>query len=424
MERTKLGAGLTLCTHSTEQFKTSAVSVNIITPLDEAASEKALLVHLLSRTNKAYPTLTLMNRRLASLYGAVISPSVAKAGEAHILKLSLISIDDRFSLGGESILLDGIKLLLDCLFTPDITPKGFKEENMQREKRLLKEKIDSQNDDKIVYAYNRMIEEMCCDEAFSISPLGTKEKIDTLSGKDIFDIWKKLLLTYPVQINVTGSFEKDRITSVIKEYFSRLDRKEDDIIYPHTEFLSESYDVKTVTEKQKVQQGKLVIGFRAGMTYNMDNYAAIKVMNAIFGSGTFSKLFTNVREKMSLCYYCSARLLEQKGIIAVQSGVETENTGKALEAILAELDEVRQGHFTDEIIEAAKLSLKENWLSVSDSVPSIDAWMTSECLSGEFMTPDMYIAMTDSVSREEIIVAANMVTQDTVYILESEKEAE
>ncbi len=424
MERKKLSAGLTLCMHKTQQFKTSAVSVNIITPLDKNASAKALLIHLLSRTNKEYSTLTQMNRQLASLYGAVLSPSVSKVGEAHILTLSLVSIDDRFSLGGESILLEGMKLLLDCLFTPDITHEGFREENMLREKRLLSEKIDSQNDDKIAYAFKRMTEEMCCDEAYCISPLGTKEKISSLTGKDIFAQWKNMLLTCPIQINATGSFDEEKTTAVIKKYFSRLDRKDSDIIYPRTEFISESYDVRTVKEKQKVQQGKLVVGFRAGMTYDMDNFAAIKVMNAIFGSGTFSKLFTNVREKMSLCYYCSSRLINNKGIIAVQSGVETENTRKALDAILNELEEVKQGHFTDETIEAAKLSLKESYLSVSDSVVSIDNWMTSECLSGDFMTPDMYIAMTETVSREEIIVAANMVTQDTVYILESEKEAE
>ncbi len=424
MERKKIAAGVTLCTHKTNQFKTSAVSLNIITALDNKASEKALLVHLLARTNKDYPTLTQMNRRLASLYGAVLSANAMKLGEAQVLTLSLVSVDNRFALGGESILEEGIKLLMSCLFTPDITPDGFKTENLEREKRLLSERIDSENDDKIAYALKRMTEEMCCDEAYSISPLGTKDKIAEITGKDVFDVWKKLLLTCPVQINVTGSFGEEKLTDIIKPCFDRLERKDGDIVYPRTEFLSESYGVKTVTEKQKVQQGKLVIGLRAGMTYDMDNFAAIKVMNAIFGSGTFSKLFMNVREKMSLCYYCSARLVSQKGIIAVQSGVETENTQKALEAIRHELDEVRQGNFSDETIEAAKLSLKEAYLSVSDSVLSIDAWFTSQCLSGDFMSPEQYIAMTDSVSREEIIVAANMITEDTVYILESEKEAE
>ena len=420
----KLGSGLDLCFHKTTQFKTSVVTLNLITTLDDKASHKALLVHLLARTNKDYPTITQMNRKLASLYGAVISPSVHKIGESQVLSLSLVCIDDRFALDKEAVLSEGIKLLLDCLFTPDITPKGFKEENMTREKRLLCEKIDSENDDKIRYAYKKMISEMCCDENYSISELGVKEEINSLTGADVFNVWKQLLLFGRVQINVTGNFNELLIEDAVMPYFERLERKKDDIIDVRTEFITESYGSKTVTEKQKVQQGKLVIGFRAGMTYDMDNFAAIKVMTAIFGSGTFSKLFVNVREKLSLCYYCSARLISSKGIIAVQSGVETENIEKALEAIRHELDEVRLGNFTDEDIKAAKLSLKDTYQSIGDSVMSIDNWFTAQCLGGEFLSPEDYINMIENVSREEIIVAANMVTEDTVFILESEKEEE
>ncbi len=419
-----LCSGVKLCFHKTAQFKTSVVSLNIITPLDSKASHKALLVHLLARTNKDNPTITAMNRKLASLYGAVIHPSVHKIGESQVLTLSLVCIDERFALDKESVLAEGIKLLLDCLFTPDITTKGFKEENLQREKRLLCEKIDSENDDKIRYAYKKMISEMCCDENYGISELGEKDEINALTGEELFNVWKQLLLFSQIQINIVGNFSEALIEDAILTRFEALERKKADIIEVRTEFITESYGSKTVTEKQKVQQGKLVIGFRAGQTYDMDNFAAIKMMTAVFGSGTFSKLFTNVREKMSLCYYCSARLINSKGIIAVQSGVETENIEKALNAIRHELDDMRAGNFTDEDIKAAKMSLKDNYSSVSDSVMSLDSWFTAQCLSGEFLTPEDYINMIENVSREEIIVAANMVTEDTVFILESEKEAE
>ena len=417
-----LCSGVKLCYHKTSQFKTSVVSLNIITPLDDKASHRALLVHLLARTNKNNPTITAMNRKLASLYGAVIHPSVQKIGESQVLTLSLICIDERFALDKESVLTEGINLLLDCLFTPDITPKGFKEENVQREKRLLCEKIDSENDDKIRYAYKKMISEMCCDENYGISELGEKEEINTLTGEDLFSVWKQLLLFSQIQLNIVGNFSETLIEDAVLPRFEALERKKADITEVRTEFITESYGSKTVTEKQKVQQGKLVIGFRAGMTYDMDNFAAIKVMTAIFGSGTFSKLFTNVREKMSLCYYCSARLISAKGIIAVQSGVETENIEKALEAIRHELDDMRLGNFTDDDIKAAKLSLKDAFSSVCDSVTGIDSWFTSQCLSSEILTPEDYIDMIENVSREEIIVAANMVSEDTVFILESEKE--
>lgn len=420
----KLCNGVRLCCHKTAQFKTSIVSLNIITPLDNNASKKALLLHLLARTNKDNPTLTAMNRKLASLYGAVIIPAVSKVGESQVLTLSLCCIDDRFALDNESVLTESVKLLLDCLFTPDITLDGFKEENIEREKRLLCEKIDSLNDDKIRYAYKRMISEMCCDENYGISELGEKDEINAVTAKELFTVWKQLLLFGNIQINVTGNFNETLIEDEILHRFEALERKKDDIIQAHTEFLSESYDTKTVTEKQKVQQSKLVIGMRAGMTYDMDNYAAIKVMTAIFGSGTFSKLFMNVREKLSLCYYCSARFINSKGLIAVQSGVETENIDKALEAIRHELDQVRAGNFADDDIKAAKLSLKDSYSSITDSVSTIDSWCTMQCMSGDFLTPEDYINMIENVSREEIIVAANMVTEDTVFILESEKEDE
>ena len=424
MEIKKISEGVNFCFQKTSRFKTSVISVSLICPLDEKSSEKALLCYLLGRTNRKYPDITSMNRKLASLYGAVISPKVSKVGESQVITLSLISVEDRFSLDGKAISEEGLRMLMDCIFAPDITPDGFKEENVEREKRLLIEKIESEKDEKRIYALNRMLEEMCRDESYGIHKYGSKERIAELTGKDIFNEWKKILTTSPVQINAVGGFDMEMIENVTASYFNNLQRKKEDIIEVRTEFLTESYDTKTVTEKQKVKQGKLVIGFRAGMTFDFDNYPAVRLMTAIFGGGTFSKLFINVREKMSLCYYCAARLVSAKGLITVESGVETENAEKALEAIRNELDEVRKGNFTDETVENAKKSLIDSFNSVEDSVLGIEAFMHSQCLSGTFRTPEEYAELLNAVSREEIIVAANMVTEDTVFILESEKEDE
>ncbi|MBE6773001.1 MAG: insulinase family protein [Ruminococcaceae bacterium] len=417
-----IAPGVKLCTHKTEQFKTSVVSFNIITNLGENAGKKALLLNLLARTSKTYPTVTAMNRRLAELYGAIISPSVRKIGESQVLSLVLICLDDRFSLYGEKVLEESIRLLSGCLFMPDITPDGFREENIRREKRLLSEKIDSEKDDKRIYALNTMLEEMCRDEVYGTHRLGTKEEIESATGKELLSIWKDLLFNSPIQINITGSFDENAIEETVTGLFAPLERKKENISPVYTEFLTEAYESRIFRQKQPVKQGKLVIGMRAGMTYKDDNFPAIKLMNAIFGSGTFSKLFMNVREKMSLCYYCAARLDSNKGIITVESGVETENAEKALEAIRNELDEVRRGNFTDETVENAKKSLSDLYNSVYDSVMGINDWMTSLCTSNELTEPSVYGDMINAVCREEIIIAASMVTEDTVFILESEKE--
>lgn len=422
MERKNIAPGVRLFTHNTAQFKNAVVSLNITAPLDSDTSARALLIHLLSRTSKDYPTVYEMNRKLAALYGAGLSASVKKIGEAQVLSLVLVCLDDRFALKGEKVLNDGIELLLNAFLKPDITPSGFKDENVAREKRLLIEKIDSERDDKRVYALTRMTEEMCRDEFYGTDRLGNRDTISALDGKELFRVWKDMLFTCPIQINITGNFNKTEAEKLFADRFNALARKNEDILEIRTEFISEAYESKTVTEKQKVKQGKLVIGMRAGMTYEGDNFPALKIMTAIFGSGTFSKLFMNVREKMSLCYYCSARLIDSKGIITVESGVETENAYKALEAIRNELDAVRNGDFSDEIINQAKLSITDSYKSFSDSVLYIDMWATMQCNKADFRSPEEYAAMMQDISREEIIVAANMVTEDTVFILESEAE--
>ena len=217
---------------------------------------------------------------------------------------------------------------------------------------------------------------------------------------------------------------KINLVFVIDESGS-MSGSESDIIGGFNKLVDEQKEIK---ETQKVKQGKLVIGYRAGMSYDRDNFPAVKLMSMIFGGGTFSKLFTNVREKMSLCYYCAARLNAAKGVITVESGVETEKAESALEAIRNELFKklqklpVRNGNFSDETIQNAKLSFRDALKNVYDSTSAIAEWLMGYTLSSVFYTPEELSQLINEVSREEIIVAANMVSEDTVYLLQAEKE--
>lgn len=420
MQTEKISKGVNFCRHKTDKFKTAQLSFSFISPLANTAAEDSVIIHLLARTCAQYPTVIEMNRKLASLYGATITPSVAKSGESIVLKLNMTFVEDKFALENESICKECVELLCSCVFRPAVTLDGFSQADVEREKRLLIEKIESENDEKRIYALNRMIEEMCSEEAYGLCKYGKIEDIKALTSKKLFERWTKLVVNCPIQINYVGSADSNIIKETVLPYFEQIQRK---AVWPiKTEFIVDAYETKNVSEKQKVKQGKLVIGYRAGMAYDRDNLAAIKLMTMIFGGGTFSKLFANVREKMSLCYYCSARLLAEKGIIVVESGVETENAQKALDAIRHELDEVRKGNFSDETLQNAKLSYCDALKSVYDSASGINSWLLSYTLNSVFYTPEELSEMIKSVSREEVIVAANMIQEDTVYLLEAQKE--
>ena len=419
MEQQKICKGVRLCYHRAAHFKTTLASLSLVAPLDEKTTARALLPGLLARTTKQYPTTLAMDRRLGALYGATITPSVKKQGELQVLTLTLTTVDDRFALENESVCAAALDLLCDCLLQPDVTPEGFREENLRREKALQRQRIESENDDKRLYALRRMTEEMCRDEAYRRNSAGQLDEIDAVSGRELLDCWMDLMLHANVLACYVGSAPQETIAATLKARFGAFEKKE--LPELRTEFLTESYGSRTVRETQDVKQGKLVIGYRAGMTYEMDNYAAIRLMTAVFGGGTFSKLFCNVREKRSLCYYCSARLVRHKGLIIVESGVETENAAQALEAIRHELDEVRAGNFTDETLSQAKRALCDTLCSVTDSNASTLSWLELLGVSAVFQTPQDFAELLQSVSREEVILAANLVSEDTVFLLESGK---
>lgn len=418
MKTEKLCKGVALCTCKTEDFKTARASINIAMPLDDGNNAaRALLIYLISKTNREFPTVKEMTSRLSMLYGADIAPSVLKSGESQVVRLVVECIDDKFALNGESIISDTLTLMLDMLFSPNTDGLSFKENDVKREKRLMLERIKSMNDDKIAYSANRLIEEMCKDEAYSIRKFGTEDEINALTGEDISKVLIDVLLHAPIQINVVGNFDEEKIKALISERFASLERG--DITELRTQFLSQAYDEREIRETQDVNQCKLVIGMRAGMTYDRDNYAALKVMTDIFGSGTYSKLFTNVREKQSLCYYCSAKLDAGKGIILIQSGVEKENIDKAIKAIKHEFEDMISGNFDDEIINSSKLSICDGLSGVLDTPADIDAWYAVQQTASYVFSPDELSEMIRRVTKEEIMTAAAFASFDTVYILES-----
>ena len=144
---------------------------------------------------------------------------------------------------------------------------------------------------------------------------------------------------------------------------------------------------------------------------------AMRLMISLYGGTPSSKLFLNVREKMSLCYYCAARPNVSKGIAFVDCGVEHQNIKKAKEEILNQLDQIRKGNFTDEDLNYAKLSMVNAFRSAGDSAPSIEGWYLSQVLYGTERSPEMEAEAIDAIDRNAVIAAANQMQLDTVYLL-------
>lgn len=421
MTMQNIAEGIRFCSVKTDKFKTCRVNISLAMPLDKNASSRAILPFMFSRRCAKYPDYTSLNRVLDELYGAAVSAGVLKRGEAQVISFSMSAIDDRFALDGDKVALECTKLLADMIFDPLTEGESFPEDIIEQEKRLLVEAIENEQNDKRRYAMLRCEQLMFADEAYGVNRFGSVEDVKALTPDVVYAAWRDVLQKATVQITMVSSMDPQPIVDLIREKFSEIERHPVEI---KTLFVSGLPKPEYISESMPLKQGKLVMGFRTGMRSEDDMMPAMKVAVDIFGGGTYSKLFSVVREKMSLCYYCSAALFNSKGIIMVQSGIEDTNEEKAKNEIINQLRLTAEGEFTDEDFSSSIKSLTDSILGNSDTPEEITAWYASQILRNELKAPETYAKEIGNVDRAEVVRAAKTIMLDTIFMLKSSGEAE
>lgn len=419
MTTQNIAQNIRFCSVKTDKFKTCRVNISLAMPLDENASSKAILPYMFQRRCAKYPDFTSLNRVLDELYGASIAAGVIKRGEAQILSFALTAIDDRFALDGDKVVEQCTELLTDMIFDPITNGESFPEDIIEQEKRLLVELIENEMNDKRRYAMLKCEEAMFSNEAYGISRFGTVEQVKALTPEKVYAAWRDVLKRSTVQVTMVSSLDAQPVAELIKSKFEKIERNPVEI---KTEFVPTMPKPEYISESMPLKQGKLVMGFRTGMRSEDDMMPAMKVAVDIFGGGTYSKLFSVVREKMSLCYYCSAGLFNSKGVVMVQSGIEDANEEKAKNEIVHQLALTANGEFSDEDFSSSIKSLTDSVLSNSDTPEEICSWYSSQILRENMKTPEEFAAEIKSVDKTDVVRAAKTIKLDTIFMLKSNGE--
>ncbi len=412
----RIADGVSLNYLETDKFKTGFLSVNFIAPLDkDSAAKNALIPNILLRGSKNYPNMAEISKKLDYLYASGMSSRNQKRGEVQVFGICASMIDSAYAIGGEDILSELIGVLGDILFNPVTDGDAFDTAYTESEKNNLVDAINAKINNKAYYARQRCIAEMCKDERFGLDENGTVEDVMACTAASVYEQYKLALREYPVEIFFVGKCDADKLAAELGAMFAKIERAP--ICIPETEVIRACERAKSITEDMPVNQGKLSIGWRTGIALGDAEYPALMMFNEIFGGGITSKLFMNVREKMSLCYYCSSAPEAQKGLLIVSSGIEVDKREVAEAAIFDQLEAVKAGDFNEDELASARLGIINTYCSLSDSARGLESWYLGRILENDASTPDTVIADIERVTREDIIAAANKATLDTVYFL-------
>ncbi len=410
-KREKINEGAMLTTITDKKFKTNSVVIRFIVPLsEESAAANSLAAQLLILSHKKYGGLTAITDFTNKLYGASIGASTFKVGDNQVVAFTASSIRNEYALEGEQLFESVIKVLLECIFDPD----EFSDKYFELKKAELISSIDSEVNEKRTFAILNATSAAFENEPYALPPYGTRASAEALTKDKVFSAYKNLLSTAGVEVSLVGAGDFDKAKELIKQRFDKPNLKVKS--YPFINYSEAKAGVKYAEDSFDMNQLKMVMVFKT--SYRND--AVNGLFSALLGGTPFSKLFMNVREKLSLCYYCASRVIYEKGAIMIDSGIDPKNLEEAKAEILNQLDQIKKGNFTDEELYNTKLALKGSFVSVYDSPSELAAWYFIRTARGhEGESPDDAQKKMFEVTRDEIIAAANSLTLDTVYTLKN-----
>lgn len=411
--------GITFHKINTNKFKTNLFAVFVTTKLErETVTKNALLTAILRRGSKNYQTQDLISKNLEKMYGASFDCGVEKTGDNHILKFYLESINNEFLPTQENLSKQCLEILLDIVFNPYIENGQFKDEYINGEKENLKQIIQGKIDNKARYASDRCVEEMYKDEPYGLYKYGYIEDLDKITSKSLYEYYLELIKNAKIDIFVSGELE-DSILNEIKEneILRMLNEREPQYnINKENEVKPKINEPKIVNESMQITQGKLILGLDILDTTKESKYAS-SVYNVILGGSANSKMFQNVREKVSLAYTAGSIYLRQKDNIFVKCGIDIPNYEKAIEIIKEQLEQMENGDFTEEDIDNAKLIISSSVGSIPESQDSEITYYFAQELSDDFVSIEDYINNINQVDKKQIIDIAKNIQINTIYFL-------
>ena len=235
-----------------------------------------------------------------------------------------------------------------------------------------------------------------------------------ITPEDLTTHYREILRTSPMELVYVGSASQEQVISTIRPLLDALERAPV-TLPPQTVFTPGQ--AQDITETLDVAQGKLCMGFSTPVTNRCKELPAMQMFNVIFGGGMTSKLFQNVREKMSLCYSIDASYYGAKGILLVNAGIDFDKEAVTRQEILKQLDACRKGEITEAEMTAARQALLSSLRSVPDSPGSIENFTSTAALSGLIYSREAYMEAVEKVTLEDVVKCAGSVSLNTTYFL-------
>ncbi len=421
MQRKELLPGVMLTQLPAPAFKRCRVSLNFILPGDRATTTAyALLPMVMERGYAGCPDMTRLSRRLAQLYGAGLSVFGGTLGPNRVVTVGVSGIRNEYAVGGEDLLGEYLALVFGMAFDPDVKDGAFDAEAVEIEKVKLFELQQSEINDKRIYCLRQARRKFYGDDVAGLEKYGYAEDLDGITPQALYEAWRTMVTTARLEVLVLGA-DSEAVEQRLLAALSRVEAlRRPGEVRPAPLHAAHPMPVQPAAEYAEpvdAVQGKLAMLFTLDEPIAHGDLSKMRMAVALLGGTPTSRLFMNVREKQSLCYYCSAGFTQLGGCLSVDSGVEFENTEKTRRAVLHELEELIEGELPEKELEDARRYLCCALEGVGDSLPGLENWIMGEISRGTLDTPQQVAQQLAEVTAQDVRAMLKKFHLSVVYTL-------
>jgi predicted Zn-dependent peptidase len=423
LHKEKIFDSIELSTVSTNKFKASVISFSMTLPLKRSSTAYGLLIsHLLCRGSESYPSIALLNRRLDELYGSYVEIKSHHIGENLSLTISAETLDNKYIPDGTDVIGELISIIAELILSPAFLQPSFSAQVFEQEKRLIIDSINAEINNPRLYSAKKCLELMQEDIALPTSD-ELKQIVSDISYGDLCDYYRELISSAPLRVFCVSAENAENLKRRIEASFESYPCKSPSLPIPLRPLKRNLPEHKKVS--MPVSQGKLTLGFSTDIIIRSDDdtYYTMIMLNEILGGSASSKLFLNVREKMGLCYYCSSSYSLYSGILLISSGFEMKNYEIAKEAILNQIEEIKNGNVSDFELESAQRSVTSGYRQLYDSPFELQSFFLNRALFNITDGIDDAERKLLAVKKDDIIALAKKIRLDASFFIEGDADA-
>lgn len=363
-----------------------------------------VLSNMLFETSKNYETKVKMATKKDLLYGFNGQSMVNCYGNVLVFNASFDFVNPRFL---KDVNIDDYITFIDELLLNPLLDNDKLNESKKNTSAALKRRLDNPSSLASDNFYGELSKD---DEKFNIYRNGNLlEVIGTLELKDIEEAYK-LLFSSRLDIYAIGDID-EKLLSYLNKFKTNGNISMNDS--------SAVYDTKEeITFKKKVSQSTLIYSYSTPFNRAHKDYIAFNLGNIVFGGIPTSLLFSNVREKHSLCYSIAAVSLKNDGVVMVKTLIDKNNKEKAVKDIEEQFMCMVNGDYDESVLFSAKQMLMNNLMSIDDDIDYLLDHLYINDLRNSYESLDEYIDKMLKVTKEDISRVFRQYRPYLTYFLE------